>query len=221
MTGRAVSYVAQNPNLAGDHHFDNLYFAFDLGIRAHASRDTHTTDCTLRIATADARIASPFNWSCPMSRIAFSSRFFFVPILVLTLSACGPMIGDTFSSIGNSLPGDAEPTQDRPAEELPPAGNAGNAGTIVPTLQPVIAPTAQPAIPERRRLTLEFPPQIRAGDSDRVRLTLEVDDLGNLTPTAEFAGNVVKGEVIEIPNLYESHQVIAEARFDIAPLACP
>jgi hypothetical protein len=71
-------------------------------------------------------------------------------------------------------------------------------------------------MPERRYLTLEFPPQIRAGDSDVVRLTLEVDDLGNLTPTAEIGGNVVTGEVIEIPNLYETHHVVAEARFDIA-----
>jgi hypothetical protein len=63
---------------------------------------------------------------------------------------------------------------------------------------------------------VEFPPQIRAGDSDLVRLTLEVDDLGNLTPTAEIGGNVVEGEVVEIPNLYESHHVIAEARFDLA-----
>ncbi|MDQ2691828.1 MAG: hypothetical protein M3Y68_07350 [Chloroflexota bacterium] len=74
----------------------------------------------------------------------------------------------------------------------------------------------QPALPERRRMTLEFPPKIRLGDSDLVRLTLEVDDLGNLTPTAQMGGNVVTGEVIEIPNLYESHHVVAEARFDLA-----
>jgi len=76
--------------------------------------------------------------------------------------------------------------------------------------------TAQPALPERRRLTLEFPPQMRAGDSDLVRLTLEVDDLGNVTPTAQIEGNVITGQVIEIPNHYESHNVIAETRFDIA-----
>lgn len=79
-------------------------------------------------------------------------------------------------------------------------------------------PTAQPALPERRFLTLEFPPQIKAGDSDIIRLTLEVDDQGNIVPTAEIEGNVVTGEVIEIPNLYETHHVIAEARFDIAGL---
>lgn len=77
-------------------------------------------------------------------------------------------------------------------------------------------PTPMPAIPERRRLTLEFPARIRAGDSDIVRLTLEVDDLGNITPTAQFEGNVVTGEVVEIPDLYNSHNVIAEAKFDIA-----
>lgn len=76
--------------------------------------------------------------------------------------------------------------------------------------------TGLPAIPERRRLTVEFPPRMRAGDSDRVRLTLEVDELGNVTPTAQIGGNVITGKVIEIPNLYESHHVIAETRFDIA-----
>src|SRR5690349_10250201 len=97
-------------------------------------------------------------------------------------------------------PGGSESTESPSGTALPPRG------------------TPQPAIPERRRLTLEFPPEIRAGDSDLVRLTLEVDDLGNLTPTAEIGGNVVTGEVVEIPNLYETHQVIVESRFDIAGL---
>jgi hypothetical protein len=75
----------------------------------------------------------------------------------------------------------------------------------------------QPAIPETRRLTLEFPSKMRAGvEGDIVRLTLEVDDLGNITPTAQIEGNVVVGETIEIPDLYESHNVTAEARLDLA-----
>jgi hypothetical protein len=49
-------------------------------------------------------------------------------------------------------------------------------------------------------------------------LTLEVDEQGNLTPTAEVGGNTITGEVIEIPNLYETHRIIAEAQFDIAGL---
>jgi hypothetical protein len=110
------------------------------------------------------------------------------------------------------------------ADSAPPQATAPEPGDAEPTaLFPEIAPTSivhditpQPALPERRYLTLEFPARIRAGDSDVVRLTLEADDLGNITPTAEIGGNVVTGEVIEIPNLYESHNVIAEARFDIA-----
>jgi len=78
------------------------------------------------------------------------------------------------------------------------------------------APTAIPRLPEQRRLTFEFPPKIRAGDSEVVRLTLEVDDLGNITPTAELDGNIVTGEVIEVPNLYDTHTVIAESRLDMA-----
>jgi hypothetical protein len=85
-----------------------------------------------------------------------------------------------------------------------------------PSVIPLPPSTQAPAIPERRRLTLEFPAKIRAGDSDVARLTLEMDDLGSLTPTAQFEGNVITGEAVEIPDLYETHNVIAEAKFDIA-----
>ena len=57
---------------------------------------------------------------------------------------------------------------------------------------------------------------MRTGDSTRIRLQLEVDDRGNIVPTAVVEGNVVTGEVVEIPNLYETHNVIAEARLDMA-----
>ncbi|HJS18957.1 MAG TPA: hypothetical protein VJ785_09410 [Anaerolineales bacterium] len=98
-----------------------------------------------------------------------------------------------------------------------PEGGAAEPTTPLPGVNPtVVAVTAQPAMPERRYLTLEYPPKIRAGDSDVIRLVLEVDDLGNIIPTAEIEGNVVSGEVIEFPNLYDTHHVIAEARFDIA-----
>jgi len=73
-----------------------------------------------------------------------------------------------------------------------------------------------PAIPESRRLTLEYPPKIRTGDSDVIRLTLEVDSLGNVTPTAIIQGNAVTGATVQIPNLYDTHYVTAEARLDLA-----
>ena len=83
-----------------------------------------------------------------------------------------------------------------------------------PTSAPTVAP--QPAIPESRRLTLEYPPNIRVGDSDVIRLTLEVDTLGNVTPTAEIRGNLVSGKIVQIPNVYDTDNVFAEARLDIA-----
>ena len=103
-----------------------------------------------------------------------------------------------------------------PAPHSTSAVSPTQESSIETALPPTPAVTAHPAIPERRRLTLEFPQQMRAGDSDIVRLTLEVDDLGNITPTAVVGGNVITGGAIEIPNLYESHHVVAEARFDIA-----
>lgn len=98
---------------------------------------------------------------------------------------------------------------------------SAGAGSSVPAAQSTqTAATSQPpqpAILETRYLTLEYPAKMRAGaESDVVRLTLEVDDLGNITPTAQIDGNVVTGETIKIPDLYETHNVTAEARLDLA-----
>jgi len=137
---------------------------------------------------------------------SFSSRYIFLLLAAILW---------IFASFGC---GGAAPA----ATEAPAEATAAPAATEAPvptdevsaTQAPVI--TVLPAIKESRRLTLEFPPRMRIGDSDIVRLTLEVDDLGNITPTAETGGNVITGETIEIPNLYETHHVIAEARFDMA-----
>jgi hypothetical protein len=119
-------------------------------------------------------------------------------VLLLAQLACGVSV--------ESAP---EPPASEPlAPEAVPTPAA-----LVPT-QAAILP--QPAVTEARMLTLEFPPRIRAGDADVVRLTLEVDTHGNLTATAETAGNVTRGEVIEIPNIYATHYVSAEARLDLA-----
>jgi hypothetical protein len=73
---------------------------------------------------------------------------------------------------------------------------------VVPPMGPVPTQVAiSPAIPESRRLTLEYPPTIRLGDTDTIRLTLEVDTLGNVIPTAILEGNTITGETIQIPNL--------------------
>ena len=94
-------------------------------------------------------------------------------------------------------------------------------GEIMPTAPlPTkgISATAQPAILEARRLVLEWPPTIRVGDSDLVRLTLDMDTQGNVTPTVETEGHETETEIIQIPNLYNTHRVFAEARLDMAGL---
>jgi hypothetical protein len=135
-------------------------------------------------------------------------RTFVIFALIGLLVLCGCVAA--YFLFTQNLAGSAAPTQIAPGDVEPTEQSPET--SVTPQV------TVPPAIPERRRLTVEFPPQIRAGDSDLVRLTLEVDDLGNLTPTAEIGGNQIEGGVVEIPNLYETHQVIAEARFDIAGL---
>jgi hypothetical protein len=126
-------------------------------------------------------------------------RFFWIGLLLLLAQlACGVSTG----------PADEPPA----SEPLDPGAVPTQA--VLPPAETAIPP--QPAVAESRMLTLEFPPRIRAGDADVVRLTLEVDAHGNLTATAETAGNVTQGEVILIPNIYDTHYVSAEARLDLA-----
>ena len=152
-----------------------------------------------------------------MNRMLFSPRKFFPLVaaamaLTLVILACGAGAGAPAPSATQEAPNEA------PAGPLPtqPVSEEPEPTQVSPTEPVNPPPTAQPAIPERRLLTLEYPAKIRAGDSDRVRLSLEVDEQGNITPTAIVDGNVISGEVVEIPNLYETHHVIVEAKFDIA-----
>jgi hypothetical protein len=69
---------------------------------------------------------------------------------------------------------------------------------------------------EPRKLTLEWPSTIRMGDTDIIRLTLEVDARGFLTPTAEYAGHVTSGQTVYIPDVYATHHLLAEAHLELA-----
>lgn len=153
-------------------------------------------------------------------RILFGVALVFIAASLACSIGAGSMAPQPTEASAEVVPGDgpgqapAEPlaTEEGPGEvPVLPAPSDELAGP--PTFAP--DPPA-PAIPERRRLTLEFPPVIRAGDADVIYLTLEVDELGRLTPTARVGGNEVSGEVLEIPNLYETHTVFAEARLDLA-----
>lgn len=78
------------------------------------------------------------------------------------------------------------------------------------------AATPLPAVLEERLLVLEWPSRIRTGDSDLIVLTLELDDEGNITPTALYGDHLVRGEPVQVPNLYDTHNVVAQARLDVA-----
>lgn len=146
--------------------------------------------------------------------------------LLAFLTLMGMAVGLSACGASGVAPAPSAPlftTTSPPAqpEALPPGASSTVAAPIGTPSEPlpplVVSPTASaPALLEARRLTLEFPYKIRVGDSDILRLTLEVDELGGLTPTVEVAGHAVTGETVQIPNLYETHIVLAESRLDLA-----
>jgi hypothetical protein len=80
--------------------------------------------------------------------------------------------------------------------------------------------TQPPAVLEERLLTLEWPSTLRQGDENSyIRLTLVVAESGEITPTVSAEGNESSEEPVQIPNVYDSHNVMAEARLDMAGLA--
>jgi hypothetical protein len=150
-----------------------------------------------------------------MNRFIFSPRIFIVFAFTLILLSAGCASVEGMQGAGGQA---SEPDVPSAPEPFEPTISAPvfTQLAVVPTFQPTQIAMA-PAIPETRRLTLEFPSKMRAGvEGDIVRLTLEVDDLGNITPTAQIAGNVIVGETIQVPDLYETHNVTAEARLDLA-----
>ena len=130
-------------------------------------------------------------------------------------SAPAPAATEEFGQLPSGVGGNPEPTQ-ASVPQLPLMIEPSATAEVVPPPSIPALSAPAPAILESRRLTLEYPPKIRTGDSDVIRLTLEVDTLGNLTPTAEVQGNLVTGQTVQIPNLYDTHNVIAEARLDLA-----
>ena len=134
-------------------------------------------------------------------------------LMAVAFSACGAPPASTGAERPTSAPDGVTmaPAAPPPAEStlaLPTATSAES------TQAPVA--TQPPAIQEARHLSLEWPPTIRVGDSDVIRLTLEVDAQGKLTPTAQIEGHETHGETVFIPNLYDTHNVLAEARMDMA-----
>ena len=144
------------------------------------------------------------------------NRYMLVLLIVLTgvllISGCGGRTAE-IAIVEMTLPAlRGEPETSFPGDSDMDSGAPGE--TPIPTA--TAAPLDLPAVLEERLLVLEFPSRIRTGDSDLIILTLEMDEDGNMTPTAQFDDHQVRGSAVEIPNLYDTHNVIAQARLDLA-----
>ncbi len=119
-------------------------------------------------------------------------------VVMLLLAACAP-------AAAPSAPGTetAPPVAEEPSE-LPE--------TPTPAAQASPAPAQ---LLERRQLVWEWPDRLREGDADVVDLRLKMDEQGTLTPTAQVGGHAVEGQGVEIPNLYDTHNLVVEARLDL------
>jgi len=180
-----------------------------MGTLALEPRDAHSTHPANGDATADAFLASFPSLAHFLNPMRISPRPAFPLFALIVLLGASLACSQSLSAAPPSAA--TEPPQSVPYSAVLPTSELPSEGAATPVVNP-----PQPMIPETRRLTLEFPPSIRAGDADTIRLTLEVDNLGNLTPTAILEGNVVTGQTVQIPNLYDTHKVIAEARLDLA-----
>jgi hypothetical protein len=88
----------------------------------------------------------------------------------------------------------------------------------LPIVEPPLDATPQPALLEHRYLQLEWPQRIRENDSDLIVLSIKMDDQGNLTPAVEAGGLSSEGTPVDIPNIYDTHNIVAVARLDMAGL---
>ncbi len=76
---------------------------------------------------------------------------------------------------------------------------------------PVPGATPQPRLLEKRLLILEWPQMVREKDTALIELTLAMNEQGQITATAHPGGTPV-----EIPNIYDTHNIVAVARLDMA-----
>ncbi len=102
-----------------------------------------------------------------------------------------------------------------------PAAGASPTQPPATVVGPMVQATATPQtrrLYEPRTLTLDWPRRLYQGDSDWVRLDLTVDDQGRLTPTVARPGREVRVTPVPVPDLYETHLLILQARLDAAGL---
>ena len=111
----------------------------------------------------------------------------------------------------------AAATTENPISAGKPSQAPAAVGEVEPTQPaPTAAPAQQAAILEARRIFLAWPPRIRVGESDWVRLVLDMDEEGRLTPTVLSPGQEQSSQAVNIQNVYDTHDVTVEARLDLA-----
>jgi hypothetical protein len=73
--------------------------------------------------------------------------------------------------------------------------------------------TPQPALLEQRLMELEWPETLREKDSGLIVLTIAMSEQAQPTMTVETSGINIP---IDIPNIYDTHNIVAVARLDLA-----
>jgi len=133
-----------------------------------------------------------------------------------------PAVEPTSAAVEPSAEALATETPLQPGAPAPSDTPAAGGPTLpVATQRPtsvLLVPTqfSSPSLQERRLAVLEWPSSIHVGDSDVLTLTLDVDQAGLLTPTAQIAGHKVTGTAVFIPDLYDTYNLVAAARLDLA-----
>lgn len=96
----------------------------------------------------------------------------------------------------------------------------------LPTVKPLPTPSAskptatflplmtqQPALLEQRLMILEWPETLREKDSGLIMLTITMNEKAQPTMTVEAPGVNIP---IDIPDIYDTHNIVAVARLDLA-----
>lgn len=89
-----------------------------------------------------------------------------------------------------------------------PTPSAGKPTAALPPLT-----TQQPALLEQRLMILEWPETLREKDSGLIMLTIAMNETAQPTVTVETSGVNIP---IDIPNIYDTHNIVAVARLDLA-----
>ncbi len=138
--------------------------------------------------------------------------------VLLASMACG---------LGAQEPLAQAPPADEPAPEEAPAEPAEPLVMTLPAATALPTPTAPPAVPqvdpltpgitEARWVWLDYPTRLKTGGTDLIRLRFEIEG-DQITPTLSDEGREVTGETVEIPDVYETHDVVVLASLRAAGL---